>query len=171
MSYPLTLTVKESISALRTLQRQHGELIGKRLQVLIVIKQHEKTGISKRNLSALTGFNHNSIVKWRQMYLQGGIALLLKHGRTGFKPSIVSTEEHKKIKAKLHDPNNGTRGYVELLEWVKEALNKEMKYTTLVEYTKRHFGSKIKVARKSHVKKDEQLVSAFKKTLVKTVRK
>lgn len=172
MAHPLQITVTESIKELRVLQRQHGELIGKRLQVLIEIKRHEKTGISKRDLSAITGVNHNSIVKWRKMYLESGIEALLTHGRKGgFKPSVVSASEHEMIKAKLHDPKNGIRGYTELLEWVKTDLQKDMKYTTLVEYTKRHFGSKIKVARKSHVKKDEEAVSTFKKTLVKSARK
>lgn len=172
MAHPLQITVTESIKELRTLQRQQGELISKRLHVLIEIKRHEKTGISKRDLSALTGVNHNSIVKWRQLYLQSGIEVLLKHGRKGgFKPSLVSAAEHEKIKTKLNDPKNGIRGYTELLDWVKTELHKDMKYTTLVEYTKRHFGTKIKVARKSHVKKDEEAVSTFKKTLVKSARR
>ena len=63
---------------------------------------------------------------------------------------------------KLNDPKNGIRGYSELLEWVKEELGKDMKYITLVKYTEFHFGSKIKVARKSHVKKDEEAVASFK---------
>ena len=166
MSKPLIIFVKESVNELRALQRKHVALIGKRMQVLIEIKKHEKTGISKRDLSSLTGINHNSIVKWRKMYLQGGISVLLEHGRKGgFKPSVFIAEEHEKIKAKLHDPKNGLRGYKELLEWIRTDLNKEIKYITLVKYTQRHFGSKIKVARKSHVKKDDEQVAIFKKTL------
>lgn len=49
------------------------------------------------------------------------------------------------------------RGYTELLEWVNKELHKDMKYITLVKYTERHFGSKIKVARKSHVKRTKKL--------------
>ena len=60
---------------------------------------------------------------------------------------------------------------MELLEWVKTELHKELKYITLVKYAERNFGSKIKVARKSHVKKDLDKVEAFKKTSVKSVRK
>jgi hypothetical protein len=171
MAYPLEIKIKESIKELRALQREQGELISKRLQVLIEIRRHEKTGISKRDLSDLTGVNHNSIVKWRKMYLNGGIASLLKHGRIGFKPSVLSPEEHEQIRVILNNNNNNIRGYKELLEWVKEELGRELKYTTLVEYVKRHFHTKIKVARKSHVKKDESLVSAFKKTSVKSVKK
>ena len=172
MSHPLSIIIKESVSELRVIQRKHGELIGKRMQVLIEIKKREKEGISKRALADITGVNHNSIVKWRNMYLDGGIDALLKHGRKGgFKPSVVSAEEHQQLKALLHDAKNGIRGYKELLNWVATELGKEMKYTTLVEYTKRHFQSKIKVARKSHVKKDTELVNSFKKTSVKKSKK
>ena len=72
---------------------------------------------------------------------------------------------------KLNDPKNGIRGYTELLEWVNKELFKDMNYITLVKYAERHFGSKIKVARKSHVKKDEEAIATFKKTSVKNTRK
>lgn len=172
MALPFKITVKESIKELRNLQRKNGELIGKRLLVLIEIRKHEKTGISKRELSKITGINHNSIVKWRLLYNKEGIQPLLTHGRIGgFKRSIFLSEEHKKLEKKISDPKNGIRGYAELLEWVKKELGKEVKYISLVKYAQRHFGSKIKVARKSHVKKDNQLVDTFKKTLLKSVKK
>lgn len=173
MALPFQITVKESIQELRTLQRKYGELIKKRLQVLIEIKKHQSSGgISKRALSEITGINHNSIVTWRKQYVTDGIESLLVHGRVGgFKKSVVTKEEHKKIALKLNDPKNGIRGYVELLDWVNEELNKDMKYITLLKYTQRHFGSKIKVARKSHVKKDDLMVESFKKTLAKNAKK
>ena len=169
MAHPLKIVIKESQLVLRKLQRQHGELIGKRILMLLEIKKHEKVGISKRELSQITGINHNSIVKWRNIYLQSGIEPLLTHGRVGgFKPSVFSQEEHKKIEVLLHNTKNGIRGYTELLAWVGKELSKEIKYITLVKYTERHFGSKIKVSRKSHVKKDDAMVDTFKKTLVQT---
>ena len=172
MALPFQITVKETIIELRNLQRKSSELIGKRLLMLIEIKKHEKTGISKRDLSQLTGINHNSIVKWRRQYNKEGIEPMLTHGRVGgFKKSVISKEEHKKIEKKLNDPKNGIRGYVELLEWANNEFSKQIKYITLLKYAQRHFGSKIKVARKSHVKKDAALVDTFKKTSVKNVRK
>ena len=57
------------------------------------------------------------------------------------------------------------------MQWIKDEFGKEIKYTTVVEYSKRHFGSKIKVARKSHLLKDEAALVAFKKTSVKSSKK
>ena len=91
MAHPLQIMVTQTIPDLRKLQRGSGELITKRLFMLIEIKRHEKMGISKRELSRTTGINHNSIVKWRKLYNLSGIGPLLKHGRVGgFKKSVVS---------------------------------------------------------------------------------
>ena len=61
--------------------------------------------------------------------------------------------------------------YTELLTWVEHEFKKKIKYNTLLKYSIKNFGSKIKVDRKSHIKKDEQALSTFKKTLVKSVKK
>jgi hypothetical protein len=98
------------------------------------------------------------------MYAEGGLSLLLEDKRIGFKPSLISKEEHIQIEAKLNDPTNGLRGYVELQEWVKQEFDKDVKYNTLLKYCGRNFGSKSKVARKSHIKKDLQAVEDLKKT-------
>lgn len=167
MSNPLPITIKESISELKAILRGQIPLIAKRINMLIVIKQHEsKGGISKRELSDKTGANHNSITKWRKLYITGGIDAILSHGRIGFKPRVLSEKEHKAIEKKLKDPKNNLQGYTELLKWIKDEFGKDVKYTTLNEYCKKHFGTKIKVARKSHISKNEEMTNTFKKTLV-----
>lgn len=166
MAKPLPITIKESLPELRSLQRKHPPMIAKRIELLIAIKQHEDIGIlSKYALSEKTGLNHNSIVKWRKMYLASGIESLLTHGRVGFKPNSLTPSEHELLEAKLQEHQNGIQGYKELFHWLNKELNKNMKYSTLYKYCRKQFGSKIKVARKSHLNKDNQAVEAFKKTL------
>ena len=58
----------------------------------------------------------------------------------------------------------GLAGYVELQEWIEKEFKKELKYNTILKYAIKNFGSKVKVARKSHVKKDGESVITFKKT-------
>ena len=60
MAKPIQIAIKESIKELKALQRGLGELLSKRVRVLIELKKHEKAGISKRDLSEITGINHNS---------------------------------------------------------------------------------------------------------------
>ena len=143
----------------------------KKLLMLIESKKSGVNGISKRQLAKLTGVVptvfRNGELYTSKKELQG----LPGDERVGFKPSLITKEEHKEIEATLNQPENALRGYKELMQWIKEELGKELKYTTVVEYAKGHFKSKIKVMRKSHVLKNEALVSAFKKTSAKPFRK
>jgi hypothetical protein len=70
-------------------------------------------------------------VRWKQIYLSGGIDALLTHKKIGFKPSVILKEEHIKLKEKLHDNNNQIVGYNELLQKVNAEFGKQMNYTTL----------------------------------------
>jgi transposase len=159
------ITVKESISELKGFCKGESFTVQKRIQMLVFIKNDTKGFVSKRKLSSILGVNHTSITIWKKIYETAGIEGLLKDGRIGFKPSLVSAENHQKIAEKLSNPTNNINGYKELQEWVKTELFQDLKYITVLKYVQRHFGTKIKVCRKSHIKKDEGAVENFKKNL------
>ena len=171
MASPKPLLVSESISELKKIQKNSIPMIANRLRAIIEYKKHEKTGISKRAVADAIGANHNSVQTWRKLYEQGGIAELLKYEKHKGRPSEISKEEHVLIEKKLNDPKNGLCGYVQLLNWMEEEFNRTFKYNTVLKYSMRHFQSKVKVARKSHIKKDDEAVNTFKKTSVKPVKK
>jgi len=171
MSSAKTILVKESLDKLKRMLKESKPMIAPRLRMLIAIKQQEGVGISKRELAELIGVNHNSIQTWRTLYELGGITVLCHHNKTGFRPSVFEEEEHLAIKEKLNDPNNGLRGYKELQAWIENEFKKDVKYNTLLKYCIRNFGSKSKVARKSHINKDIEAVATFKKTLHPSVKK
>jgi transposase len=164
------IEVKESIEALRSLSKGKSYSIQKRLQMLLFIKKDTKGLVSKRKLSLALGVNHNSITSWKKIYETQGVKGLINDDRGGFKPSVVSAEVHEALEKKLTSVTNDISGYKELLEWTKTELSQDFKYVTLVQYVQRHFKSKIKVARKRHIKKDEGAVDTFKKSLVKSAK-
>jgi hypothetical protein len=65
---------------------------------------------------------------------------------------------------RLTNPQEGFRSYKELQQWVDEHYIANIKYITIVKYVQNKFGAKLKTVRKSHINKDEQAISAFKKT-------
>lgn len=170
MASPKQIVIKESMAELKRLLKNAGLLIAPRLRVLIEIKKAGDAGISKRQLAAATGVNHNSAQTWRTLYSKGGINAICSHNRKGFKKSVFTKEQHNAIEKKLQDPKNGLRGYTELLDWIEKEFNKEVKYNTLLKYCMKNFGSSVKVARKSHINKDEEAVNALKKTSVKSAK-
>lgn len=166
MSHPLNIIVTESISELRSLLKYAIPMMQPRIKMLMEIKKARAAGISKRQLMENIGVCSQSVHNWRTAYREGGIDALLHNGRQGKvgRGSVFSQDEHCSLEKKLKDPQNGLVGYVELREWFHNEFNKEVKYNTLLKYSARHFGSSVKVARKSHVKKEEKAVETFKKT-------
>lgn len=171
MANALNIPVNESTQELRALLKSSIPFLQPRLKLLLVMKKHGNKPVSKRELMDQTGLCSYSVQKWRTMYSVGGIANLLKHNKKGFKPSKFTAEHHRKLEAKLKDPGNGIRGYKELQEWVLKELKNPISYNTLLKYCIKNFGSKVKVARKYHAKKDDELVNTFKKTSLKPAKK
>jgi len=158
------IIVQESVEDLQKyLRKSTCQTIKNRIKMLIAIKRREPEMLSKNELAKLCKNNHNSINAWRRLYLTGGIEAIMQHHWTGTKSKHISMEHHQQMSEKLSNPTNGLVGYKELLNWVEAEFNISMKYTTLYEYTRRNFKTKMKVSRKSHVQKNEEDLTAFKK--------
>jgi transposase len=171
MALPKIIVIKETEKEIKQLLKTSSPFIAQRLRVILILKQHESTGISKREASTLAGVCPGSIQKWRTLYLKDGIEGIMKHNKIGYKPSVFTLEERSILEQKLNNPENGLRGYVELKEWIKQEFGKDILYRTVVNYCVTNFQSSVKVARKSHVNKDMDKVEDFKKTLDKSAKK
>jgi transposase len=171
MAAPKTFKIKESESEIKKLMKKSNPMIAKRLQALLVFKRKEESGISKRVLADEIGVNHNSVQTWRNLYIEGGIKMLMSHSNIGYKPSKINYEQEQALKEKLNNPHNGIVGFIELLDWFDKTFQTNINYKTFHGFVVRKFKAKIKVARKTHINKDVQAVEAFKKTSVKSVKK
>ena len=163
MAKAIEIVVKETLSDLKKLLKKQPEHLRDRVRMLIIIKQGERP-MSKHTLAEAVGVNHNSIQKWRKLYQQGGIGRLQEFKRGGFKPSLIDADTHKRIEERLKSPDQAFRSYEELRQWIDENFIPGVKYHMVNKYVKRKFKARLKVARKSHVQKDQQAVEAFKKT-------
>jgi transposase len=135
-----------------------------RIQMLLVLKNSEVL-LSKEVLSKILKINHNTAQKWRTSYSKNGLEGLLSDGRIGFKPSVISADLHQAIEKRLHSAKDAFTSYIDLMQWITDNyMSQGINYQTINSYVKRNFGAKIKVARKSHVNKNEPAVDAFKKT-------
>jgi len=164
MATPKTFPIKESEKEIKALMKKNSPMLIKRLHALLIFKQHENRGISKREVAEKTGVNHNSIQSWRTAYIKGGIKHLLAHKMVGYKTSVITGEQKKALEAQLNKPDNGIVGFVELLAWFNQKFCTDVNYYTFHGYVVREFKAKIKTARKTHINKNEAAVEAFKKT-------
>ena len=163
MANALSISVKESLKELRVILKKSAAHHSPKIRMLIEIKKSD-IALSKYELANIIGVNQNSIQTWRTKYKNEGLNRLLKDGRIGFKPSIITPKAHKKIEIKLNAPEAAFTSYKQLHQWVEKHLIEGVNYNSLRHYVKRHFGAKLKVPRKSHIRKDKEAVTAFKKT-------
>jgi len=161
MAFSKQLNILESVEYLKKFQRRQPPYLSIRIQMLVLMKT--KDIHSKRGLSELLGVSANTIQSWKTMYENGGLDQLLEYNRGGHKQPVIDEAADAKILARLSDPYEAPRSFKELQQWVDENLVKGINYHTLNKHVKRKHKAKIKVARKSHVLKDEQAVSSFKK--------
>jgi len=169
MAKALYIEVLEDRRVLKNLLRSAKSWERPRLIMLLEMQKAGGAGISKEMLKQRVGVCGQSINNWRKAYRDGGLSQLLSHKKTGFKPSVFSSQEKSELGILANNPTNGIVGYVELQRWVKERFDKDVKYITLVKFMQHNFQTKIKVARKSHIKKDVQMVEDLKKTSDKNV--
>ena len=155
--------IKETVSDLKSILKKQPDHLRNRIRLLIVMKE-SKEPLSKNSLASIIGVNHNSIQSWRKLYEKGGIKKLLEYNRGGYKPAMIRGKIFKKVEERLNSPDDAFRSYGELRQWIDDNFIPGINYHTVNKFVKRKFGAKLKVARKSHVDKDEQAVEAFKKT-------
>ncbi|MBQ6275337.1 MAG: hypothetical protein IJK62_01365 [Bacteroidales bacterium] len=127
------LIIKEELDTLLDLLQKYesNNMIYKRIKLIIVCKKHETEGISKEELHRRTGFSGQSIINWQRMYEQGGIELLITHGRKSNRESIFTGSEQKRIIEKYSNDHISISG---LRNWVLKNLGKDVKYITLYKF-------------------------------------
>ena len=167
MSRAKQIHIKEKLSELKGHLKQSTGRIRPRVQMLLAIKQSEEA-LTKYELAEIVGVNHNSITSWRRMYEQGGISLILQHNQGGKRRQVIDARTHKAIAKRLTSPKEGFRSYKELQQWVQANYIEDIRYITILKYVQQHFGAKLKMARKSHVNKEDAAIEAFKKTAIGT---
>lgn len=161
MAKALTVIVKESIKELKSIQRKKPSYYS-RVQMLLLIK--EGKFITKDALAEALQVSTQSVHIWRTKYNEGGIEKLLEDNRGG-KPAKITSAIHDQLSDRLNNSKEGFKSFVEIQQWLKEKFGLEMQYQAVHKYVKRKFEARPKVARKSHINKDDSAVALFKKTI------
>ena len=158
------ITIKESFSELKLAQRKEKNP-KKKLRILSLILTKEEKFLRRVDLAKYLGVNITTLNKWTNKYKDSGLKGMLEMKSGGKRREIVPASIHKEIEDKLNDFSTPLQGYNDAVLWIKQEFGYDIKYHTLRAFMIRNFGTKLKVPRKSHYKKDEVAFEAFKKTL------
>ena len=167
MAKQIEIEIQESESELRSLLNNQSQLLQyQRVQALLLIKQGKVAYTYQ--LAKKLKRERKTIYNWLKSYKQEGIVGYLKVRSRGSRREEVPQEVKQALAEQLSNPSTTITSYLELLEWVENNFGISLKYKTLYSHCRKHHNSVLKVSRKSHHKKDDRAVEAFKKTALYT---
>jgi len=143
----------------RTRQRQ-------RLQMLYLLKSGQaNTRIAAAQMLVV---NRATIGRWLQTYEKEGIpGLLIIKTKPNRKLSIPACILHE-LKCELEKPE-GFSSYKAIQIWLEQKFTLSIPYKTVHGIVRYRLKAKLKVGRKSHVKKDQKKVDEFRSNISQTI--
>lgn len=158
-----TFTIKESLKELEAFKPLVTDYqSSQQLTALILIKSgHYKT---LEGVATHLGVHYATVQRWLKRYKEKGIKHLLKP-LTRNKPSkFITPEIHQDLESRLQDSHNPFSGYVEVQQWLLDTYQVEIGYKWLWSYMRTKMNSRLKVPRKTNVKKQQDAEACFFKT-------
>lgn len=157
------LRISESVNdlnAILKLQTKHNNI--DRIRALIHLK--EGTFASRELVSDHLRISLRTLEKWISSYIKGGLDELLLPEKRVRKSYLISQEIDKALEKRMRNSEEGFSSYVEAQRWLSAEYGLDLKYNTIRKHLIRHYETKIKSPRKSHIKKDDEAIEAFLKT-------
>lgn len=146
--------VNEPLSLLQTrLQKEKRAPAKQRLHMLVLFKSGQAN--TRRAAADHLAVHRNTIAQWITRYQNEGIEALLKDQKRGPNSGqrILSKPALEALKARLDTPE-GFGSYGEIQQWLDEEFGLEANYKRVHHLVRYHLGAKLKVGRRSHVKKN-----------------
>ncbi len=163
MPKKINIKITEGVGFLnKAYSKTRSRLQQDRIKTLIYIatnKYDYQSDIAKK-----LGRNEKTIRDWLQLYSASGFASLIVVKSGGNNTRTLSDKVISLIEQKVTDSNTTITSYVELQLLLEEQTQEKIAYGALYSHCKRKFKTKLKVARKSHYKKDPNAEAFFKNT-------
>ncbi len=160
MAKQIELEIRESESELSSLLNGQTKLLQyQRAKALLLVKQGKVT--CTYQLARKLKRERKTIYNWLKLYEREGIESYLRIKSRGSRRERIPDEIGQAVSERLSDP---LTSYVELLDRIEQRFGAVLNYKTRYSHCRKHPNSVLKVARRSHHKKDDKAVEAFKRT-------
>jgi transposase len=163
MSRRLELEITESAEELKTRLHQQSEVkLKERVQALYLLKSEQVTELNA--LGKVLGRHPSTLYRWFEGYWARGLAGVLELG-TGHngRARAIPPGVEQALKQRLKEPP-GFKSYGAIQQWLREEYGLQIKYKTVHQTVRYRLKAKLKVARPSHLHREEAAGVAFKKT-------
>jgi transposase len=163
MPKKIDITIHESLGFLNNeYLKTTSRLQQDRIKTLIYLankKYNYQSAIAKK-----LGRTEKTIRDWLKRYTSEGFEALIAVNSGGNNTRTLSDKVIALIEQNVTDSNTTITSYVELQLLLEEQTQESIAYGALYSHCRRKFKTKLKVARKSHYKKDPNAEAFFKNT-------
>lgn len=116
-------------------------------------------------LSRRLGRAPATITRWLSQYRQSGLSRLLEVKTAPGATPKIQGEALEKLEERLKS-EEGFGSYGEIVEWLAQECQLEVKYNTVNRFVRQKLNAKLKVPRPVSVQQNPKAVETFKKTFV-----
>ena len=109
------------------------------------------------------GVHRVTVNRWLKQYSVGGLPALLKIGKSTGRPGVIPKAVIAGLSEKLSEESCEFKSYKEIGKWREEKYQISVKYQTLHKQVHYRMKAKLKVPRRSSIKKDNAAGREFKK--------
>jgi putative transposase len=158
----------------------YPERIDLSVEELKIILSEQRTIINRQKIQALywlkagwsssltdvaerLGVHRITVHRWLKQYSVGGLTSLLKIGKLTGRPGVIPKPIIAGLSKKLSEESCEFKSYKEIGKWVEDKYQISVKYQTLHKQVHYRMKAKLKVPRRSSIKKDKAAGIEFKK--------
>ena len=164
MSRQFKIEIAESEADLKKRLQHAREAIDKeKLQMLWWLKSGQIT--QQQEIGQRLGRDTSTVSRWLQKYRRGGLKELLQINKAPGAQRKLSDAVLADLQQQLNRPE-GFSSYGAIVEWLQLKHGLSVEYGTVYHWVHYRLGAKLKAPRPVSYQHDEEVVEAFKKTLV-----
>lgn len=166
MRRSLNFEVKEEAEELRRLlKNSKNPLQHARLHALYLYKTDQCR--YRKEIAEKIGYGRNAVGRWLQIYENKGLSAMLSTGASGNPRRVgIPAEAMSALQQRLQDTRQGFASYKEVQQWLSEQHHVHLSYGWIYDIVHDKLKARLKVPRKSNVKKDKSKEERFKKNVL-----
>lgn len=143
--------VAESSEWLKERMNREGHALKRqRLHALYLIASRQAK--TRTAIGQVLGVSRFTVGEWLALYEAGGVKGLLEVRTPPGKRPTLNADQQARLHEALADPQ-GFASYKEVQAWIARELGVEMRYDAVRKLVRYRLGAKLKIPRRSHIKK------------------
>ena len=148
--------ITESVAELKSMLRKTSTGFQKqRLTALFLFRSGQAT--TRKQIAEMIGVDRKTVGHWFVIYASEGLDALLTRNYSPGRPPQLTPEQQDVLRSELSKPE-GFFSYQQIIDYIEKTFDVKMNYKAVHALVHYRWKAKLKVPRKSHIKKTKKRV-------------